>query len=309
MKIVFMGTAQFAVASLKALIDAGQTISGVVTQPDKPSGRRRKLSSSPIKEQALQHKLSLIQPVSIKSPDALEQIQAWQPDLIVVVAYGQIIPATILELPPSGCINVHGSLLPRYRGAAPIQRAIMNGETQTGVTTMYMDEGVDTGDMIMQAAIPIDDLVDYGELQQQLAQVGADLLLKTVAAIAAGTAPREKQESSLATYAPALKAADELIQWEMKAVDIHNQIRALSPQPGAFTRWQGSKLKVYKSRVASFSGQGTPGLVEASGSGLVVQTGQGRLELLEVQKEGRKRMPIRDFMAGQRGASGIMLGS
>lgn len=302
-----MGTAQFAVASLKALIASGHTVRGVVSQPDKPSGRRRRLSVSPVKEETLSHKLNLIQPASIKSYDALEQIRAWQPDLIVVAAYGQIIPISILGLPPCGCINVHGSLLPRYRGAAPIQRAIMAGETRTGVTTMYMDEGVDTGDMILQEAITIDERADYGELVGQLAQVGADLLLKTIDLIGLGTAPREKQDPSRATYAPPLKPADEQIHWDMKAVDIHNQIRALSPQPGAFTSWQGRKLKIFKSRVASLSGKDVPGLVEASNTGLAVCTGQGRLELLEVQREGRKRMPIRDFLTGQRIASGFKL--
>lgn len=308
MEIVFMGTARFAVAPLRALIAAGHTIKGVVTQPDKPSGRKRRLSKSPIKEEALGYGLNLAQPVNIKSEEAIAQIGAWQPEMIVVAAYGQIIPKTLLELPRLGCINVHGSLLPSYRGAAPIQRAIMNGENRTGVTIMYMDEGVDTGDMIMQGATPIDDDIDYGGLQEELAGLGADLLIKTIRAIANGTAQREKQDSSRATYAPALKTADEMIDWKMKAVDIHNQIRALSPQPGAFTLGQGSQLKIFKSRVASLSGEGTTGLAEVDGNRLVVQTGQGCLELLEVQKAGRKRMPIRDYIAGQRGLSGIILG-
>jgi methionyl-tRNA formyltransferase len=309
LKIVFMGTAQFAVPALQALLESGQEIAGVITQPDKPRGRGHKLAFSPVKEYAVKQNLEVFQPARIDSEPALLKISEWQPEMIVVVAYGQIIPARILSLPVHGCINVHGSLLPRYRGAAPIQRALMAGEAVTGVTTMYMDQGLDTGDMIKKATVPIDGDIDYGELHDRLAEVGADLLLETIAAVADGTAAREKQDSSQATYAPVLRSNDELICWQMTAQQIHNQIRALSPLPGAYTSIEGNKLKVYKSRVTSLSDEGTPGLVKTTGSGFLVQTGQGLVELLEVQKEGRKRMPARDFAAGQRIPAGLILGS
>ncbi len=308
MKIVFMGTARFALPSLRALLKAGHTIEGVITQPDRPRGRKRKLAVSPIKAEALELGLQLSQPESIRSAQALEQLQAWEPELIVVAAYGQIIPQAILELAPYGSINVHGSLLPHYRGAAPIQWALINGEKETGVTTMYMDQGVDTGDIILKKALPVDEDIYYGQLQEQLAQLGAELIVQTVAAIATGTAPREKQDEAQATYAPALKSTDEMIHWDRDASDIHNQIRALSPQPGAATLWQGSQFKIYKSRVESAVGQGTPGLVQLTDSGLLVETGAGRLELLEVQRAGRKRMSIQAYMAGQRDLNGIILG-
>jgi len=308
MKIVFMGTAQFALPSLQALIDSGQEIAGVITQPDKPRGRGHKLSFSPVKEYALEKNLEIYQPDRIKSEAAIKKISDWQPEIIVVVAYGQIIPPSILSLPPHGCINVHGSLLPRYRGAAPIQRALMAGETVTGVTTMYMDQGLDTGDMIKKVVVPVDSDMNYGELHDRLSAAGAELLLETIAAIADGTATREKQDSSQATYAPVLSRDDELICWQNAAQQIHNQIRALSPMPGAYTTMENKKLKIYRSRVASLDGNGTPGLLTATGGSLLVQTGQGLLELLEVQKEGRKRMPASDFAAGQRIPAGLVLG-
>ncbi len=310
MKIVFMGTAPFAVPSLQALLEAGHTICGVITQPDKPRGRGHKVSYSPVKEYALKQGLEIFQPDKIKTPDALQQISAWNPHLITVVAYGQIIPENILTLPQYGCINVHGSLLPRYRGAAPIQRALMAGEKLTGVTTMFMDKGLDTGDMIRRAEMIIDDDIDYGELQDQLAVLGAELLLQTIEDLTSGTACRQPQDASQATYAPALTRSDELISWEQPALVIHNQIRALSPQPGAYTTFKGSKLKVFRSRVVSTTAQdGAPGQIEAVSNGLLVITGQGLLELLEVQKEGRKRMPARDFAAGQRISAGLALGT
>lgn len=309
MNIVFMGTAEFAVPSLKVLLEFGHVICGVVTQPDKPRGRGHKVSLSPVKEYALEHGLNMFQPDKIKSPDAMQQVAAWAPELVVVVAYGQIIPEAMLTLPHYGCINVHGSLLPRYRGAAPIQRALMAGEKVTGVTTMYMDKGLDTGDMIKQADFSVDDQVDYGELQQRLALIGADLLIKTIKDITAGTAQRVPQDSTQATYAPALNSSDEVICWQNPAMMLHNQVRALSPRPGAYTTYEGSKIKVYRSRVASSNGAGPPGMIASEHGKLLVQTGQGWLELLEVQKEGRKRMSARDFMAGQRNIAGVVLGS
>jgi methionyl-tRNA formyltransferase len=308
LKIVFMGTAPFALPSLQALIDSGQEIAGVITQPDRPRGRGHKLSFSPVKEYALEKNLEVYQPDRIKSEAAIQKIARWQPEMIVVVAYGQIIPPAILSLPPYGCINVHASLLPRYRGAAPIQRALMAGETVTGVTTMYMDQGLDTGDMIKKVEVPVDSDINYGELHDRLAAAGAGLLLETIRAIADGTASREKQDHSQATYAPVLSREDELISWQNPAQQIHNQIRALSPTPGAYTTIEDKKLKIYKSRVASVDAEGTPGLLTIAAGRLLVQTGQGVLEVLEVQKEGRKRMAAADFAAGQRLPAGLILG-
>lgn len=299
LKIVFMGTSQFAVPSLETLAGSPHQLMGVVSQPDRPRGRGRRLQPTPVKEAALRYGIPVLQFERIRDEQAVQGVKELVPDLIVVVSYGQILPADLLQAPQWGCINVHASLLPDYRGAAPIQRAIMDGRTITGVTTMLMDVGMDTGDILLREEVPISDEIDHGGLETRLAEVGAKLLLKTVAGLSAGSIRPVPQEHDKATYAAMISREDELISWTWPAREIHNRIRALSPFPGAYTIFQGERLKLYRSRVVEESGQGQEGVfLFATSDGLVVQTGQGALEILEVQKAGKKRMAAREFIKG-----------
>ncbi|MDD4801609.1 MAG: methionyl-tRNA formyltransferase [Syntrophomonas sp.] len=299
MKIAFMGTSDFALPSLAKIIDSHYKIVGVVTQPDRPKGRGQKVMSSPVKELALENNLRIFQPARIKDEDSIDMLRSWDADVIVVVSYGQIIPLEILDSPRLGCINVHASLLPHYRGAAPIQRAIMAGDTVSGVTTMLMNEGLDTGDIILQMPVDIEDDMDYGELKDILAQVGAELLIDTIAILASGSCPRRKQDDHRSSYAAMLTRQDEEINWHDSANKICNQIRALSPHPGAFTSIRGHKLKIYKCRIINKDGKGLPGYVNSiTKDGFSVQTGQGVLEITVVQKEGKKRIACSDFLKG-----------
>ncbi|MDD3852085.1 MAG: methionyl-tRNA formyltransferase [Syntrophomonadaceae bacterium] len=309
MKIIFMGTSEFAVPSLQAIINNGYEILGVVTQPDRPRGRGHKLQPTPIKVYAQTCDLPIMQFNKIKSQEAIEWFQVLQPEIVVVVSYGQIIPAEIINLPEYGCINVHASLLPEYRGAAPIQRAIMDGKTRTGTTIMYMNEGLDTGDIIMQTAVDIGIDMTHGELESILAKQGADLLIKALPAIKSGNISRVRQDDTLASYAAMIKPEDETLDWKQDAWSLHNRIRALSPQPGCYTVYQDEKLKIFKSRMISADGTGTPGLVfSATKEGFIVETGLGTIEILELQKAGRKRMSARDFMNGGNIKPGVLMG-
>lgn len=311
MKIVFMGTSDFAVPTLAKIIASDHELPLVITQPDRPKGRGNKMVPSPVKELALQNGLNIYQPLRIKNEEAVAAICSLDLDLIVVVSYGQIIPEVILNHPRLGCINVHASLLPRYRGAAPIQRAIMDGETCSGVTTMYMDQGLDTGDIILQKEVPIDPEMDHGSYAEILAETGANLLMETLALMPKGALPRHKQDSNLATYAHMLGRENEKIDWSNQAEMIHNQIRALSPRPAAFTSFQGKNIKIFTSRVtdqnrpAGEAGQ----IMEIQAGALQVQTGYGWLELREVQLEGKKRMSCIDFLKGFKLNTGDKLGS
>lgn len=311
MKIVFMGTSDFAVPTLANIINSKHELPMVITQPDRPKGRGNKMVPSPVKELALEHGLNIYQPLRIKNEEAIEAICSLDLDLIVVVSYGQIIPEAILNHPRLGCINVHASLLPRYRGAAPIQRVIMDGETISGVTTMFMDKGLDTGDIILQKEVPIDPLTDHGTYEKILAKTGADLLLDTFELLQNGTIARLQQDSSLATYAHMLGREDEKIDWFKDAEMIHNQIRALSPRPAAFTTFQGKNIKLFASRaVKPGRAAGEPGqIMDIHDGALQVQTGSGCLELLEVQLEGKKRMSSSDFLKGFKLNIGDRLGS
>ncbi|MBO8158518.1 methionyl-tRNA formyltransferase [Thermosyntropha sp.] len=309
MRIVFMGTSDFAVPSLKKLVEEGYDIAGVVTQPDRPKGRGNKIIPPPVKEIALLNDLPVYQPENIKKIEAVEYIKSWEPELIVVVSYGQILPKTLLELPPLGCINVHASLLPFYRGAAPIQRAIMDGRKETGVTTMFMEEGLDTGDIIMQLKVPIEENITHGELEAILAWKGADLLIKTIKSLKSEKIKRQKQDGSKATYAAMLTYADEIIDWNKPASAIHNQVRALSPKPGAYTTIGKNKIKIFKSRIAEKDTEGKPGtILTVNKDSFIVQTGKGSLEILELQREGKKRMPASEFIKGNRIIEGLVLG-
>ncbi|RJG25995.1 methionyl-tRNA formyltransferase [Paenibacillus thiaminolyticus] len=310
-KIVFMGTPEFAVASLRTLIQEGYEIAAVVTQPDRPVGRKRVLTPTPVKAEALQHGLTVWQPEKLRTSDTVDDIRALQPDLIVTAAYGQILPKAVLDIPRLGCINVHGSLLPKYRGGAPIQRSIMNGETVTGVTIMYMAEGMDTGDMISRVEVPIGADDNAGTMFAKLSEAGADLLRRTLPDIIAGRVEAVPQSHDEATYAPNLKREDERIDWTRPAEQIANQVRGLVPFSGAFTTWNGEVFKVWACRpepAAAGEAAAAPGTVLAAGiAGLRIQTGQGILSLLEVQPAGKKALPVSEFLRGCKMEQGTVL--
>lgn len=305
MRILFFGTSEFAVPALEALSDDARFhIVAVVTQPDRAKGRGRKLAPSLVKEAALARNLVVLQPPRVRSAEFLEEASALQPDALALAAYGQIIPPPLLQLAPLGPINVHGSLLPAYRGAAPIQRAILAGETKTGVTTMFMDASLDTGDILLSSEAPILDDDDTGSLTARLARIGAELLVETLLRLADGTCPRTPQDHSRATYAPAIGPEDAVIRWQEPAVTTRNRVRALSPRPGAVASIRGRRLKVWRAE-ASGDAPGDGGRIAAIGAQTVdVETGSGLARLIEVQPEGAKRMPAAAWARGARIATG-----
>lgn len=305
MRIVFMGTPDFAVPCLSRLLDDGHTIAGVFTQPDKPQGRGYKLMPPPVKVRALESGLPVYQPAKMRDGQALAILKELSPELVVVVAYGKILPSDILALPPLGCVNVHGSLLPKYRGAAPIQWSVLNGDRTAGVTTMYMAEGLDTGDMILTRETPLGPDETSGELYERLATLGADALSETVRLIGEGRAPRVPQDDALASHAPMLTKELARIDWTKPASEVHNLIRGMNPWPVAHTSLCGRPLKIYRSRLVS--GAGAPGTL-IGGSGFVVACGQGAVELLEIQEAGKKRMAAADYLRGHPDAAGKTLG-
>jgi methionyl-tRNA formyltransferase len=306
MRLVFLGTPAFAVPTLEAIVRSGHEVASVLTQPDRPRGRGQKPAPSPVKQAALALELEVYQPERVRRPEAVEYLQGLGARAMVVVGYGQIIPQSVIDLAPLGIINVHGSLLPKYRGAGPIQWAIVNGETRTGVTTMQIDAGLDTGAMLLKSETEIaleENAIDLG---RRLAVLGADLLVETLARLEAGTILAEKQDDRQATWAPLLKKEDGLIDWTAPAGAIHNRVRGLQPWPGAHTSFRGAPLQIWKSRVAD-GAAAEPGAVLRSRP-LLVATGDGALELLEVQLEGRKRIAAADFANGQRIAENEKLG-
>lgn len=309
MRAIFMGTPDFAVPSLKAIVDAGHEVVAVVTQPDRPKGRGKREAPPPVKESARSLNIPVFQPLRIKDPDFINLLKGLSPDVIVVVAFGRILPSEILSIPRYGCINVHASLLPKYRGSAPIHWAVMNGEKETGITTMYMDEGMDTGDIILRETVPINDSDTVSIVHDRLALLGAQLLTKTLYLIERGEAPRLPQ-SGTPSYAPMLKAEDELIFWDRPARDIYNRIRGLNSWPGARTTLSGRVLKIWSSEVLEEDGkEGRPGQVLSSGSdGIVVRTGTGRLKITELQLQGAKRLSSADFLRGTPIPEGTILG-
>jgi len=286
---------------------AGHRVLMVVTQPDRPRGRGQNDAPPPVKQAALRLGLPVYQPERVRRPEPVEYLRAIAVDAMVVVGYGQIIPQSIIDMAPLGIINVHGSLLPKYRGAGPIQWAILNGETRTGVTTMRIDAGLDTGDMLLKAETAIGPDETAVELGGRLATIGAGLLVETLAGIEQRRIVPEKQDNALATYAPLLKKEDGRIDWTRDARALHNQVRGLQPWPGAATVFRGQALHIWRSRVWSGSSAGAPGSF-ASLKPLVVNCGTGALELMEVQMEGRKRIPAADFANGQRLAENEYLG-
>lgn len=298
MRILFMGTPDFAVASLEALLAAGHDICGVFTQPDKPVGRHQnQFQAPPVKELALMHHIPVFQPTKLRDGTALEQIRRLGPELIVVAAYGRILPQDILDEPPVGCINVHSSLLPRYRGAAPINWAILNGDGETGVTIMYMAAGLDSGDIISQVSTPIGENETAPELTARLAGLGGELLVETVAQLQAGTAPRRVQEEGEVTLAPMLGKELSPMDFTRPAQALHDQVRGLLPWPAAVTEVAGVRCKIFSTRVER--GEGAPGTVlEAGKQGILVACGQGALRILELQPDGKKAMPAAAFLQG-----------
>ncbi|WP_455265980.1 methionyl-tRNA formyltransferase [Phascolarctobacterium sp.] len=311
MRIVFMGTPDFAVGSLQALCESGKhEIVGVVTQPDRPKGRGNKMLMTPVKEYALEQGLTVYQPQKVKTPEFVQTLRELQPELIVVAAFGQFLSREILELPPHGCINVHASLLPKYRGAAPIQYAIIKGEKESGVTIMQMDIGMDTGAMLEKVVVPIAENTTMGELHDALREQGAALLLKVMDDIAAGTAVAEPQNDAEATYATLLDRSMEHIDWTKSAQEVHNLIRGFNPAPSTFTKLpNGKSLKIWGSRLTEKKSEAAAGtVVEAGKHSFFVACGSGVLEITEVQPESKKRMAAQVFLNGRGVAEGDILG-
>lgn len=311
MRIVFMGTPDFAVGSLQALCESGKhEIVGVVTQPDRPKGRGNKMLMTPVKEYALEQGLTVYQPQKVKTPEFVQTLRELQPELIVVAAFGQFLSREILELPPHGCINVHASLLPKYRGAAPIQYAIIKGEKESGVTIMQMDIGMDTGAMLEKVVVPIAENTTMGELHDALREQGAALLLKGIDDIAAGTAVAEPQNDAEATYATLLDRSMEHIDWTKSAQEVHNLIRGFNPAPSTFTKLpNGKSLKIWGSRLTDKKSEAAAGtVVEAGKHSFFVACGSGVLEITEVQPESKKRMAAQVFLNGRGVAEGDILG-
>jgi methionyl-tRNA formyltransferase len=308
MHIVFLGTPEFAVPSLEALLAAGHDVHAVFTQPDRPKGRGNQLSESPVKTAALRHGIEVLQPERVRRPEWIEYLKQLNPDLMVVVGYGQIIPQSIIDIPRYGILNVHASLLPKYRGAAPIQWAIANGETETGVTIMQIDAGLDTGDMLLKAILPIGADEIAPELSARLAPLGSELLIETIRRIEAGTALREKQNNDEATSAPILKKEDGRVDWSMPAQTIYNRLRGFTPWPGAYTTFRGRPLLITWGRPCPE----TAPLKAISIQNRRVFVGCGHataFELIEVQLPGKKPMPVDAFLNGYKLRQGEVLGA
>jgi methionyl-tRNA formyltransferase len=298
-KIVFMGTPSFAVASLKALLDAKMNVVGVVTAPDKPAGRGMQLQQSAVKQFALEHQLPIAQPEKLKSPEFFAQIQAWQPDIQIVVAF-RMLPESIWSYPPMGTLNVHGSLLPKYRGAAPINWALINGEKETGVTTFRLQHAIDTGDVLLQERIPITPNMTAGELHDTMMEVGAETLVKTLHGLIAGTIQSKPQEETLATlHAPKIFTKDCQIDWQQPVLQIHNLIRGLAPFPGALTKVDGKIVKLFNTSIVHENPKEPVGSFVTDGKTYArFACSDGYIQLNDIQWEGKKRMPIADFLRG-----------
>jgi methionyl-tRNA formyltransferase len=309
-KIIFLGTPQFAVPALEALIDEGYEILAVVTQPDRPKGRGQKLTPSPVKVLAQENNLQILQPERLDD-SFLDILVSLRPDLLVVVAFGQIIPGSVLGSAKWGGINVHASLLPRYRGSAPIQWAIINNEKKTGLTIMRMDEGLDTGPMFMQQEVDVLEGETAGQLHDRLSSLAPGLLIKTLQGLAQGTIEEKRQDGSLATYAPKLKKEQGLIHWSWPSERLCGLIRGLDPWPGAFTCYEGKMLKLFSCFLRDARrGSSVPGRIKGlTGKGLEIETGKGSVIVGEIQSPGKKRMPVREFLKGTQLGPGSMLGT
>lgn len=308
MRLVFMGTPEYAVPTLRALVREGHDVVGVFTQPDRPAGRGKNLKPSPVKVVAEELGLTVFQPLRIKTAEGIQLLKDLAPDSIIVVAYGQILSKDILQIPLRGCINVHASLLPAYRGAAPIHWALMKGETLTGVTTMLMDEGLDTGDMLLKREIAVSNEATTGEIHDQLANLGAGLLIETLVELESGRLIQIPQTGET-NYAPLLKREHERLDWSRSAVELHHQVRGLNPWPGAYTTFRGEVLKVWRSALFLQADQGahiteSGQIIRVVEDGLLVQAGEGVLRILEVQPAGKRSMLAKAFFNGRHGQAG-----
>jgi methionyl-tRNA formyltransferase len=308
MKVIFMGTPEFAVPTLKMLKDKGHEVLLVVTQPDKPSGRGNKLKKSEVKETAEELSLPVFQPQKIKSRESMDVLKQYDPDVIVVVAYGQILNKEILEFPKYGCINVHASLLPKLRGAAPLNWAIINGEEKTGVTTMKMDTGLDTGDMLLKAEVEIDEEMNVGELHDILMHIGAELLIETLDKLKNDELVPEKQQDCLSDYAPMFDNENRKISWNSSSRNIHNLIRGLSPWPGAYFIMNDKKIKVYESEYDGEKNYFQPGyVIKADESGIYVAACEGTIILKEIQMPGKNKMKVDAYLRGNKFPENVVL--
>ncbi len=312
MKIIFMGTPEFAVPSLEMLINEGYEVIAVVTQPDKPKGRGNKLAAPPVKGFALEHGITVLQPAKIKTPEFVGQIRELGPDLLVTAAYGKIISKEMLDVPTLGCINVHGSLLPAYRGAAPIQWSIINGEKVTGITTMFTDVGLDTGDMLLKKEIEISSDMTAGELHDAMAVLGAQVLKETLSELKKGTLVRKPQDDSLSSYAPIITKEVGLMDWNKTAQQVHDLVRGTSPWPGAYTFLNESKMRVWKTCVSTLENKHShlPGeIVKVDDNGLLVKCSDGYIVISELQFDSSKRMKVSDYLRGHKISIGEKLGN
>jgi len=308
MRIVFMGTPEFAVPSLEALLKSDDRVVGIVTQPDRPRGRGQRLSPSPVKVIAQRDEIPLLQPTKMKDPSFMAELSGWKPDVIAVAAFGRILPPAILSLPSRGCINVHGSLLPKYRGAGPIQWALINGESETGITTMLMDEGMDTGAILLQASMAIEPDDTAGSLSPRLADLGGRLLVETLAQSKAGTLTPRPQDHGQATLAPLLKKEDGAVNWTMSATSISNRIRGLTPWPGAYTFLKADRWTIFRSVVLDEATTLAPGqIIALTKDAIHVATGKGVLAIRELQPANGRRMPAAQYLAGHPLQTGMHL--
>src|SRR6059058_800018 len=301
MRIVFLGTGEIGLPTLDALLNSEHELVGVVTQPDKPVGREQRIEPTPIKRAIAKTAIPILQPARIKDQSSIEEIRALKADVIVVMAYGQILPSDVLKIPRLTCLNLHASLLPRWRGAAPIQAAIAAGDRKTGITVMYMDEGLDTGDILLQRTVDILPNDTGGSLHDRLAQIAPEILLESLVLLAKGIAPRIPQDNSLTTYAPKLKREDGRIDWSEPAEMIERKIRAFNPWPGALMKVDEQNLKIFSASVVDLNGK--PGEILIRKDQLIVATGKDALALNEVQLEGKKRMSASEFLRGHRALS------
>ena len=308
MRIIFMGTPDFSVPALVALKEAGHEILGVVTQPDKPKGRGKEVQMTPVKEKAREYHIPVYQPVKARDPEFVKVLRDMAPDLIVVIAFGQLLPKTILDIPKHGCVNIHASLLPKYRGASPIQYAVINGEKESGVTTMMMAESLDTGDMLDQEAVALDEKETFGSLHDKLSEMGSRLILKTIHKLEEGTAVRIPQDDSKTCYVGMIKKSMGDIDWSMDAVSIERLIRGLNPWPSAYTTWNGKVMKLWEAEVIDKEYDGAWGQVaEVGRDSLVIKTGKGGISIRKLQLQGKKCMDVDAFLRGYPIAEGTVL--
>ena len=302
MKIIFMGTPDFSVGALDALVAAGHQVVLVVTQPDKPKGRGKEMQMTPVKECALKHNIPVFQPLKVKEPEAVEKLRAYEADVFIVAAFGQILSEEILTMPKYGCINIHASLLPKYRGAGPIQWVILDGEKETGITIMQMDKGIDTGDMLLQRVVPIDEKETGDSLHDKLARVGAELIVEALPKIEAGEITPVKQNDAESCYAKMLQKSMGRIDWEKDAPQIERLVRGLNSWPSAYTTYRGKNLKIWESSVYEkdkLLKNAEPGMITAvEKDAFYVQTGEKTLKVTSVQLEGKKRMAVKEFLLG-----------